>query len=195
MDSSPRSYLFTSGTVRIRVDTSPKCGTELVQVVTLHFRDRCGTASLRYRNCAEITVRICEQKPYPVWLSYWRKSYRLWFSRITREPRGTSRSHVTRALPSGLQFEVHACTAEPRSRGKWLTEKFFAPQKITIPRLRKNTTFYNSFVNWLSNYISKQHNSEHNFLAKIEVSEWLNTNMVAAASYPSISSFQIWADG
>ena len=36
---------------------------------------------------------------------------------ISREPR-TSRSHVTIALASGLQFEVHVFTARPRSRGK-----------------------------------------------------------------------------
>ena len=43
------------------------------------------------------------------------------FFGISREPR-TSRSHVTRALPSGLRFEVHVCKARPRSKGKW-----FAP--------------------------------------------------------------------
>ena len=36
---------------------------------------------------------------------------------ISREPR-TSRSHVTTALASGLQFEVHVFTARPPSRGK-----------------------------------------------------------------------------
>ena len=35
--------------------------------VTLHLRDRIGAASLRYRNRAEITVLMWEQKPYPVW--------------------------------------------------------------------------------------------------------------------------------
>ena len=34
-----------------------------------------GEASLRYRNRAEITVFMCEQKPYPVWFSRQRKSY------------------------------------------------------------------------------------------------------------------------
>ena len=29
-----------------------------------------------------------------------------------------TRSHVTMALPSGLRFEVHVCTASPRSRDK-----------------------------------------------------------------------------
>ena len=33
-----------------------------------------GAASLRYRNCAEITVLICEQKPYPVGFSWRNKS-------------------------------------------------------------------------------------------------------------------------
>ena len=32
-------------------------------------------ASLRYRNRAKITVRMCEQKPYPVQFSCQRKSY------------------------------------------------------------------------------------------------------------------------
>ena len=45
------------------------------------------------------------------------------FFGISREPR-TSRSHVTRALPSVLRSEFHVCTARPRSRGKWM---FFAP--------------------------------------------------------------------
>ena len=34
--------------------------------VPLHLRDRCGVASLRDRNCSEITVLMCKQKPYPV---------------------------------------------------------------------------------------------------------------------------------
>ena len=38
--------------------------------VTLHFRDQSGVAaSLRCRNRAEITVLICELRPYPVWFS------------------------------------------------------------------------------------------------------------------------------
>ena len=35
-----------------------------IRYVTLHFRDRGSAASLRYRNRAEITVLMCEQKPY-----------------------------------------------------------------------------------------------------------------------------------
>ena len=62
VDSSPHSHLFTS-MVQIRVQTAPKCCTEPLRYVTLHFRDRRGAASLRYRNRAQITV-LCEQKPY-----------------------------------------------------------------------------------------------------------------------------------
>ena len=40
-----------------------------IRYVTLHCRDWRGAASLRYRNRAEITVLMCEQKPYPVWFS------------------------------------------------------------------------------------------------------------------------------
>ena len=38
-----------------------------IRYATLHLRDRVGAASLRYRNRAEITVLMWEQKPYPVW--------------------------------------------------------------------------------------------------------------------------------
>ena len=34
-----------------------------------------GAASLPCRNRAEITVVMCERKPYPVWFSYRYKSY------------------------------------------------------------------------------------------------------------------------
>ena len=53
----------------------PKFGTEPIRYATLHFRDRRNTASLRCSNRNEITVLVCVQKPYPVWLSYRRQSY------------------------------------------------------------------------------------------------------------------------
>ena len=56
------------------------------------------------------------------------ETLRLRFFRISREPR-TSKCHVTRALASGLRFEVHVCTARQRSRGKWSTARFFCPLK------------------------------------------------------------------
>ena len=37
VDSKPRSYLFTSATIRIPVYTAA------IRYVTLHFRDQCGT--------------------------------------------------------------------------------------------------------------------------------------------------------
>ena len=43
--------------------------------MTLHFSDWPGAASLRYRNHTEITVVLCEQKPYLLWLSRRRKGY------------------------------------------------------------------------------------------------------------------------
>ena len=45
------------------------------------------------------------------------ETLRLRFFGISCEPQ-TTRSHVTSALPSGLQCEVHVCMARPRSRGK-----------------------------------------------------------------------------
>ena len=52
--------------VRIPVYTAPKCGTEPIRYVTLHLRNRRWSALLRYRNCAEIIVLVCEQKPYTI---------------------------------------------------------------------------------------------------------------------------------
>ena len=49
-----------------------------LRYVTIQFHDRRGAAhaaSLRYRNRSEITVLICERKPYLVWFSCPRKSY------------------------------------------------------------------------------------------------------------------------
>ena len=46
--------------------------------MSLHFRDWRGAVSLRYRNRAKITVLMCEQKSYPVWLSCGRKSHPAW---------------------------------------------------------------------------------------------------------------------
>ena len=40
-------------------------GTKPIRYVTLHFRERRGVPSLRYRSGAEITVLVCEQKSYP----------------------------------------------------------------------------------------------------------------------------------
>ena len=43
-------YYFTPATVPIPVHTAPKCGTEHIRYVTLHYRERRGAASLRYSN-------------------------------------------------------------------------------------------------------------------------------------------------
>ena len=49
--------------LRIGVYTVPKYGTKTYPIC--NFRDRRGAASLPHRNLAEITVLVCEQKPYP----------------------------------------------------------------------------------------------------------------------------------
>ena len=46
-----------------------------IRYVTLHFRGQRSAASLRYRNRAEITVPMCKQKLYLVWVSRRSKSY------------------------------------------------------------------------------------------------------------------------
>ena len=51
-----------------------------IRYVTLRLRDLSfAPLSLRYRNRAEITVVMCEQKPYLVWFSRRRKSYPVLF--------------------------------------------------------------------------------------------------------------------
>ena len=45
------------------------------------------------------------------------ETFRSRFFGISREPQ-TPRSDVTRALPSGLSFEVHVGMSRPCSRGK-----------------------------------------------------------------------------
>ena len=67
VDTSPRSYLFTSATVRIAVHTNDD--TELIRYVTHHFKGRRCAASFRYRNRTEIIILMREKKPYPVWFS------------------------------------------------------------------------------------------------------------------------------
>ena len=73
--SSPRCYLFTSATGRIGVHTAPKYGKKPIRYLTLHFRDRLGTTSLRHRSLTVTTVLMCEQKPYLVWFSWRHKRY------------------------------------------------------------------------------------------------------------------------
>ena len=46
--------------------------------MALHFTDERGEDSLRYRNRAEITVLMCEQKPYPVGFLSRRESHLLY---------------------------------------------------------------------------------------------------------------------
>ena len=50
MGSSPRSNSFTSAMVRMSVRTARKA----IRYVTIHFQDRRGAASRRYKNRAEI---------------------------------------------------------------------------------------------------------------------------------------------
>ena len=55
VDSSPRSYLSTSATVRISVHTALKSGTEPIRYMTLHFRDRSGAP---VRSVTEIAPKL-----------------------------------------------------------------------------------------------------------------------------------------
>ena len=63
LNSSPNSWIFTSPSVGSAppsfiygVHTAPKYGTKPIRYVTLHFRDRRGTALVRPRNRDEINI-------------------------------------------------------------------------------------------------------------------------------------------
>ena len=53
--------LIISAVVQIGIYIAPKYDTKPIRYVTLHLQT--------------ITVLMWEQKPYPVWFSWWRKSY------------------------------------------------------------------------------------------------------------------------
>ena len=61
------------------VHTAPKRGTKPIRYVTLHYKHRNDAASLRYRNRAEITVLMCEQKPYAIGCRVGARA--IWYSR------------------------------------------------------------------------------------------------------------------
>ena len=48
--------------------SAPQCGTELIQYVTLQFRDRCRAALLHYKRCTENAIFMCEQ--WPIWYDF-----------------------------------------------------------------------------------------------------------------------------
>ena len=100
------------------------------------------------------------------------------FLGISLEPR-TSRSHVTRALPSGLRFEVHVCTARPRSRDQMFTARFFCTLKHHNPTFEKKYNFLELFC-----IVIIEFSFEDNFSAKIAVSGWMKANMTATSYYP-----------
>ena len=116
------------------------------------------------------------------------ETLRLRFFGISREPR-TSRSHVTRALPSSLRFEVHVCTAEPRSRGKWLTARFLCTLKHHNSTFKKTYDFLELFFLLIIEfYFKKKKTQFKNWIKWIEVSGWMKTNMAAARYHPRILS-------
>ena len=99
-----------------------------------------------------------------------------------------SRSHVTRALSSGLWFEFRVCTAKSCSRGKWFTSRFFCTLRHHNPTFEKKYDFIDLFCLLIIKFYLKQHNFEDNISAKIEVSGWMKTNMAAASYHPQILS-------
>ena len=95
----------------------------------------------KFRFAKEIfTLMEMENREGKFKTDFWASHLRLRAFGISRELR-TSRNHVSRALPSGLRFEGHVCTASPRSRGKWFNARFFASYNITITLFKKNETF------------------------------------------------------
>ena len=85
---------------------------------------------------------------------------------ISREPR-TSRSHVTRASPSGLRFE----RLGPRSRGNWFTARFFLHPKTSQSHVWEDIQLFRTlFCLSINEFCIKKRTFEDNFSAKIGVS-------------------------
>ena len=65
--------------------------------MTLHFMNRRAAASLRHRNRAATTVLVCEQKPYPVRLSWWRERYSVYCEHnlVPRSPDAKGKGDLT----------------------------------------------------------------------------------------------------
>ena len=96
---------------------------------------------------------------------------------------------TTNVNKSGLRFELHVCTARPRSRGKWFTARFFYILKDHNPMQKYD------FCLPVINFCFKKRNFEDNFSAKTEVSGWMKTNTVAASYHPRILSANYWQAG
>ena len=137
-------------------------------------------------------LQNCHGKVPFVSVPRWRRRFmletlRLRFFGFSHEPQ-TSRSHVTRALPSGLRFEVHVCTARPRSRDKWFTARVFWTLKHHNHTFEKKYDFLEPFCLVIIEFYFKKRYFQDNFSAKIEVRGWMKTNMAAANYHPRILS-------
>ena len=111
------------------------------------------------------------------------ETLKLRFLGISREPR-TSRSHVTRALPSRLRLEVHVCTARPPSRRKWFTAKFLHPKTSQTYVWEEIWLFRTLLLNNCRILFQKNVILKTISQLKIEVSGWMKTNMAAASYHP-----------
>ena len=110
------------------------------------------------------------------------ETLRLRFFGISRQPR-TSRSHVTRALPSGSRLYG------------WTTlQRHVINRKVFCSLKHHNLTFENKydflelFCLLIIEFYFKRRNFEDNVSPKIEVSGWMKTNMAAASYHPRILS-------
>ena len=103
------------------------------------------------------------------------------FLGISHKPR-TSGSHVTKALPSGVRFEVHVCTAEPRTRGKWFTVRFFLHLKTSESHVWEEILLFRTIS--LINYrILFYRNVIFKTISRLKL---MKTNMAAAGYHPNM---------
>ena len=120
VDAAKSGYFFISWRNKIKHNSFP-CA---------EYSRRCRAQCYRFFTSRTTVSRLITCRPYDLTMITVQfnsiETLRLRFFGISSEPQ-TSRSHVIRALPIGLLFEVHVCTARPRPRGKWFTARFFAP--------------------------------------------------------------------
>ena len=138
--------------------------------------------------CHSLKFVYCKSKCSPFCFILSIETLRLRFLGIFCEPR-TSRSHVTRALPSGLRFEFTLVRLEHAPEVSGLPQGFLHSktsqshvwEEVRLLRTLLLIDYRNLFL--------KKLNFEDNFSANnIELSGWMKTNMAAASYYPRILS-------
>ena len=135
---------------------------------------------IRYRNRAQITVLMCEQKPYPVWFSCMRKTYLV------------ECEHSLRLF----SWQVHLLTLHSASCAIFIQASFdlnwnFATKCLTFGRVAQLTNMISSLHVKSRNYFGRlntlSYTCHYNITWVNLFQSWCNTR-----DYPSSSHEPVW---